>query len=95
MILLAVCLGQFMIQLDLTIVNVALPSIGRDLGSSVSGLQWVIDGYSLAVASLLLIGGRIEGRSGHKRVYLAGQVVFAVGSGLCALAASAPLPSAC
>jgi len=82
----AVCLGQFMVQLDLTIVNVALPSIGRDLGASVTGLQWVIDGYSLAVASLLLIGGRIGDRSGHKRVYLVGLVVFAVGSGLCALA---------
>ncbi len=51
LVLTAVCLGQFMIQLDvdLTIVNVALPSIGQDLGASVSGLQWVIDGYSLAL----------------------------------------------
>ncbi len=88
LILVAVCLGQFMVQLDLTIVNVALPSIGRDLGASVTGLQWVIDSYSLAVASLLLIGGRIGDRSGHKRVYLVGLVVFAVGSGLCALAPS-------
>jgi len=88
LILVAVCLGQFMVQLDLTIVNVALPSIGRDLGASVTGLQWVIDGYSLAVASLLLIGGRIGDRSGHKRVYLVGLGVFAVGSGLCALAPS-------
>lgn len=88
LVLTAVCLGQFMIQLDLTIVNVALPSIGQDLGASVSGLQWVIDGYSLALASLLLLGGRIGDRSGHKRVYLAGLVIFAVGSGLCALAPS-------
>ncbi len=70
-ILLAVSLGQFLIQLDLTIVNVALPSIGRDLGASVSGLQWVVDGYNLALASLLLTGGRIGDRHGHRRVYLA------------------------
>jgi DHA2 family methylenomycin A resistance protein-like MFS transporter len=88
-ILLAVSLGQFLIQLDLTIVNVALPAIGRDLGTSVSGLQWVVDGYNLAVASLLLAGGRIGDRSGHKRVYLAGVLVFALGSALCAAAATA------
>jgi MFS family permease len=56
--MLAVSLGQFLIQLDLTIVNVALPAIGRDLGTSVSGLQWVVDGYNLALASLLLVAGR-------------------------------------
>lgn len=83
-VLAAVTLGQFLVQLDLTIVNVALPSIGRDLGTTVSGLQWVVDGYNLAVASLLLIGGRIGDRSGHKRVYLTGLAVFALGSGLCA-----------
>jgi MFS transporter, DHA2 family, methylenomycin A resistance protein len=88
-VLTAVTLGQFLIQLDLTIVNVALPSIGRDLGTSVSGLQWVVDGYNLAVASLLLIGGRIGDRSGHKRVYLTGLVIFALGSGLCAVAPGA------
>jgi EmrB/QacA subfamily drug resistance transporter len=88
-VLLAVSLGQFLIQLDLTIVNVALPSIGRDLGTSVSGLQWVVDGYNLAVASLLLAGGRIGDRSGHKRVYLAGVAVFALGSGLCSAAPTA------
>jgi len=85
-VLLAVSLGQFLIQLDLTIVNVALPSIGRDLGASVAGLQWVVDGYNLAVATLLLTGGRIGDRSGHKRVYLTGLAVFAVGTGLCAAA---------
>ncbi len=85
-VLVAVSLGQFLIQLDLTVVNVALPRIGSDLGASVSGLQWVVDGYNLAVASLLLIGGRVGDRSGHKRVYLTGLAVFAVGSGLCAVA---------
>jgi DHA2 family methylenomycin A resistance protein-like MFS transporter len=87
--LLAVSLGQFLIQLDLTIVAVALPTAGRDLGTSVSGLQWVVDGYSLALASLLLAGGRIGDRSGHKRVYLAGVVVFSLGSALCAAAPTA------
>jgi DHA2 family methylenomycin A resistance protein-like MFS transporter len=89
LVLLAVSLGQFLLQLDLTIVNVALPSIGSDVGASVSGLQWVVDGYNLAVASLLLVGGRIGDRRGHKRVYLVGLAVFAVGSGLCAAAPTA------
>ncbi|MDA8393526.1 MAG: MFS transporter [Actinomycetota bacterium] len=88
LILAAMSLGQFMVQMDLTIVNVALPSIGRDLRGSVAGLQWVIDGYSVAFASLLLVGGRLGDRSGHKRVYLAGLAIFALGSGLCALAPS-------
>ena len=87
--MLAVSLGQFLIQLDLTIVNVALPAIGRDLGTSVSGLQWVVDGYSLALASLLLAGGRTGDRSGHKRVYLTGVAVFSLGSALCAAAPTA------
>lgn len=84
----AVCMGQFMLQLDTTIVNVALPSIARSLHASTSGLQWVIDGYILALASLLLSSGRIGDRSGHKRVFLVGLGVFALGSGLCALAST-------
>ena len=89
LVLLAVSLGQFLIQLDLTIVNVALPAIGHDLGTSTAGLQWVVDGYNLAVASLLLIGGRLGDRTGHKRVYLAGLGLFAIGTALCAAAPSA------
>ncbi|MGD1058831.1 MAG: MFS transporter [Solirubrobacteraceae bacterium] len=88
LVLVAVCLGQFMLQLDTTIVNVALPSIARSLHASTSGLQWVVDGYILALASLLLSSGRMGDRSGHKRVYLAGLAVFALGSGLCALAST-------
>jgi MFS transporter, DHA2 family, methylenomycin A resistance protein len=88
MVLAAVCLGQFLVQLDLTVVNVALPDIGRDLGTSVPGLQWVADGYNLALASLLLVGGRLGDRSGHRHVYLAGLVMFGLGSALCALASS-------
>jgi MFS transporter, DHA2 family, methylenomycin A resistance protein len=88
LVLIAVCMGQFMLQLDTTIVNVALPSIARGVHASTSGLQWVVDGYILALASLLLSSGRIGDRSGHKRVYLAGLAIFALGSGLCALATS-------
>jgi DHA2 family methylenomycin A resistance protein-like MFS transporter len=88
LVLAAVCLGQFMLQLDTTIVNVALPSIARSLHATTSGLQWVVDGYILALASLLLSSGRMGDRSGHKRVYLAGLALFALGSGLCALAST-------
>jgi len=88
LVLAAVCLGQFMLQLDTTIVNVALPSIARSLHTSTSGLQWIVDGYILALASLLLSSGRMGDRSGHKRVYLAGLAIFALGSGLCALAST-------
>lgn len=89
LVLVALCLGQFMIQLDITIVNIALPGIGHDLHASVSGLQWIVDGYSLALAGLMLTGGRIGDRIGHRRVYLAGLMVFGVASALCALAPSA------
>jgi len=88
LVLLALCLGQFMLQLDTTIVNVALPSIARSLHSSTAGLQWVVDGYIVALASLLLTSGRIGDRSGHRRVYLAGLAIFALASALCALATS-------
>lgn len=85
-VLVAVCLGQFMIQLDLTVVNVALPEMSRSLGASTSVLQWVVDAYNLTVAALLLAGGRAGDRIGHKRVYLAGLVTFGLGSALCAAA---------
>ena len=89
LILLAVSMGQFLLQLDLTIVNVALPDIGTSTGASVPMLQWVVDGYNLAVASLLLTGGRIGDRSGHRQVFLAGLGLFALGSALCTMAPSA------
>jgi DHA2 family methylenomycin A resistance protein-like MFS transporter len=91
LVLLAVSMGQFLLQLDLTIVNVALPDIGSATGAPVPMLQWVVDGYNLAVASLLLTGGRIGDRSGHRRVFLAGLGLFALGSALCATAPSADL----
>jgi EmrB/QacA subfamily drug resistance transporter len=82
----ACCFGLFMVMLDNTIVNVALPSIQRDLGASVSGLQLVLDTYVLVFASLLLTAGSLGDRYGRKRVFQAGLVVFTVGSGLCGLA---------
>src|SRR5213592_4397289 len=82
------CVGYFLVLLDVTIVNVALPSIASGVGASVSGLQWVVDGYALALASLMLAGGTIGDLGGHKRVVLAGLVVFGAGSLACGLAPS-------
>lgn len=88
-VLVAVCLGQFLLQLDLTVVNVALPAIGGDTGATVQDLQWVVDAYNLAVAGLLLAAGAVADRVGYKRVYLVGLAVFGLGSLLCALAPGA------
>lgn len=84
--LLAVCLGYFMIILDTTIVNVALPAIRDDLGTSVSGLQWVVDGYLLTFAALLLSGGAAADRWGARRVFQVGLGTFVLTSAGCALA---------
>ena len=86
----ACCFGLFMVMLDNTIVNVALPSIQRDLGASVSGLQLVLDTYVLVFASLLLTAGSLGDRYGRKRVFQAGLVVFTASSALCGLAPSLP-----
>ncbi len=86
MALVAVCLGFFVIQLDVTIVNVALPAIQRDIGGSVAGLQWVIDSYTLALAAVMLTAGSIADRAGARRVFLIGLSGFAAGSAACALA---------
>ena len=80
------CVGYFLVLLDVTIVNVALPSIDRDLDPGVSGLQWVVDGYALPLAALLLAGGTTGDRRGHKQVALLGLAVFGVGSLACGLA---------
>ena len=87
-VLLTMCVGLFLVQLDLTAVNVALPSIRTGLGASVSGLEWVIGAYSLAFAGLLLAAGSIGDAIGHRRLLLAGLGVFAAGSAACAVAAS-------
>jgi EmrB/QacA subfamily drug resistance transporter len=76
----------FLVGLDNTIINLALPSIGRDLQASVSNLQWVIDAYSVVLASLLLLAGSIGDRIGRKRVFQIGLVLFGLGSLLCSIA---------
>jgi EmrB/QacA subfamily drug resistance transporter len=84
--LVAVCTGVFMLLLDVTIVNVALPDIQRDLGASLSDLQWVIDAYALTLAALQLTAGSLADRYGRKRLFAIGTVVFTIGSLLCGLA---------
>ncbi|MFG2946841.1 MFS transporter [Streptomyces adustus] len=82
----AVCLGTFMLLLDVTIVVVALPDMARALHASLSDLQWVVDGYALALAALLLGVGAAADLLGRRRVHVAGVVVFALASLLCGLA---------
>ncbi len=87
MLVLAICCSSlFIVGLDATIVNLALPSIRDDLGSSLSGLQWVIDAYTLVLASLLMLGGSTGDRIGRRRTFQAGLVLFGAGSLLCSLA---------
>jgi DHA2 family methylenomycin A resistance protein-like MFS transporter len=84
--LLAVCSGYFMVILDVTIVNVAVPAIGRDLSASLTDMQWIVDGYTIAFAGLLLLGGALGDRWGHRRVFCVGVGVFTAASLGCALA---------
>jgi EmrB/QacA subfamily drug resistance transporter len=87
--LVAVCLGAFMLLVDVTIVNVALPVMATDLSATLTDLQWVMDGYALVLAALLLGAGALADRAGRRRVYLAGLVVFAASSAACGLAPDA------
>jgi EmrB/QacA subfamily drug resistance transporter len=80
------CCSLFMVSLDNTIVNLALPAIRRDLGSSISGLQWTVDAYTLVIASLLMLSGSTADRIGRRRVFRAGLVLFGLGSLLCSIA---------
>ncbi|WP_424211704.1 DHA2 family efflux MFS transporter permease subunit [Streptomyces sp. BI20] len=84
--LVAVCLGAFMLLVDVTIVTVALPDIAADTGTGFTDLQWVMDGYALALAALLLGAGSLADQIGRRRVYLAGLVLFALASLACGLA---------
>ncbi len=83
--------GSAMVFLDSTVVNVALPDIGRSLGASTSTLQWVLNGYLLTLASLILLGGSLGDRFGRRRIFVYGAAVFSAASLLCALAPDAPL----
>ncbi|HEY4376131.1 MAG TPA: MFS transporter [Acidimicrobiales bacterium] len=85
-VLAGMVLGSGMASLDATVVNVALPRLGADLHASFAGLQWVINGYTLTLASLILIGGSLGDRLGRRRVFLVGVVWFALASLLCGLA---------
>jgi EmrB/QacA subfamily drug resistance transporter len=85
------CLSLFLVTMDITIVNIALPAIGRDLGASVRGLQWAIDGYTVVLASFLVLGGSIADRFGRRRVFQIGLFVFCVGSLLSSFAPSIEL----
>ena len=88
----AMCFALFMIMLDNTVVNVALPSIQRDLGASISGLEWTINGYTLSFAVLLATGGRLGDIFGRRRMFLLGVVIFALSSATAGLAAEPDRP---
>ena len=77
------CVGYFLVLLDVTIVNVALPRLGHELGADVADLQWVVNGYAVAFASLLLASGVVGDRVGHRRIVLIGLVVFGLASVAC------------
>ena len=84
----AVCVATFMLLLDITIVNVALPYIERDLHASFSDLQWVIDAYALSLAALLLTAGSLADGLGRRRIFIAGLALFTAASALCGLSGS-------
>src|ERR1043166_6168736 len=91
LLVLATCfLSLALVTMDVTIVNVALPAIRGDLHASMAGLQWSIDGYTVIVASLLLLAGSLADRFGSRRTFQIGLCVFSLGSLLCSLAPSTP-----
>src|ERR1700683_2361388 len=83
--LIAVCVAIFMLLLDITVVNVALPDIQRSLHSSFADLQWVVDAYALTLATFLLTSGSIADLIGRRRVFIAGLFVFTTASAVCGL----------
>jgi EmrB/QacA subfamily drug resistance transporter len=89
--LLAALLGFFIVTFDAVVLNVALPTIGRDIGSSITGMQWIVDGYTLMFAAFLLFSGVLSDRIGAKRAFSAGVALFAVASLACGLAANLPI----
>ncbi len=84
-------LGSGVAFLEATVVNIALPEIGRDLGAGTGGLQWILNGYLLTLASLILLGGSLGDRYGRRRVFVLGVGVFTASSFLCALAPNAEM----
>ena len=90
-VLLATVTGSGMAFLDGTVVNVALPTIGKELGADMAGLQWILNGYMLTLASLILLSGSLGDRYGRLKVFQIGVVWFAVASALCAVAINVPM----
>ena len=88
-VLILLCSAQFMVVLDFSIVNVALPAIQRDLGFTTSNLQWIITAYSLTFGGFLLLGGRIGDLFGRRRLFIIGLVIFALASFMGGIAQSA------
>jgi len=88
LVLASVCLGYFMAVLDSTVVNVALPDMARSLGTGIAGMQWVVDGYALLFASLLLTAGALGDRLGNRGMFVAGLALFTLASALCGIAPS-------
>jgi EmrB/QacA subfamily drug resistance transporter len=80
------CMSLFVVGLDITVVNVALPSIGRDLDAGISGLQWTVGAYTVVMASLLMLAGSTADRMGRRRLFVPGPAVCSVGSLLCSVA---------
>jgi DHA2 family methylenomycin A resistance protein-like MFS transporter len=89
-LLFTMCAGMFLVQLDVTVVNVALPAIGADLHAGLAAQQWVVDGYAVVLAAFLLTGGALGDVFGHRRVVLAGFALFGAASAVCGLAGAAP-----
>src|SRR6058998_252484 len=95
LVLVLICIAQFMVILDATIVNVALPSIQKDLGLSEANLQWIVNAYTLVFGGFLLLGGRAGDLLGRKRVFLVGLVIFTSASLLNGLATSSGMLISC
>ena len=87
-VLLICCTSLFIVGLDITVVNVALPSIGGELNAGISGLQWTVGAYTVVMASLLMFSGSTADRLGRRRTFVTGLTVFSVASLLCSLAPS-------
>ena len=90
-VVLAAVLGSGMAMLDGTVVNVALPALGEDLGAGIEGLAWTLNGYTLTLAAFILLGGSLGDRYGRRRLFVIGTVWFALASLLCGLAPSIEL----
>jgi EmrB/QacA subfamily drug resistance transporter len=90
-VLLISCMSLFIVGLDITVVNVALPTIGDEFGAGISGLQWTVDAYTVVMASLLIFSGSMADRLGRKRTFVLGLTVFSVASLLCSVAPSVEL----